>query len=331
MEYPPPPPADRWGLDILGAGFEARTLPLADDDEGEVAATIVRFAPRPDPLNLLPGRHHRYTVLYLHGWSDYFFQTELAQFWEEQGADFFALDLRKFGRSLRAHQTHGYIEDLETYDEEIDAALATIAAERSVSDRIVLMGHSMGGLVASLWANRHPGRLTGLVLNTPWLDVPGSTFLRTVSTPVVEQLARINPKSPLPQMDPGFYGRSVPADRWGVDERWRPARSIPIRPGWLLAILRGHHKVAEGLAIDVPVLVLTSDRSHLGAVWSTEMLASDVVLDVEVLARRALELGPVVTVARIKDAVHDVVLSQEEPRERAYAELRRWARGYLTT
>lgn len=331
VEYPPPPPADRWAPDVLGTGFEARTLPLGHDDEGDVAATLVRFVPRPDPLSLLPGRNHRYTVLYLHGWSDYFFQTELAVFWEEQGADFFALDLRKFGRSLRGHQTPGYIEDIETYDDDLEAALAVIAAERAVSDRVVLMGHSMGGLVASLWAHRHPGRLAGLVLNSPWLDIPGSTFLRAVSTPVVEQLARMNPKNPLPRMDPGFYGRSVSADQWGVDERWRPSHSMPLRPGWILAMLKGHARVAEGLSIGVPILVLTAQRSHLSAVWSAEMRTSDVVLDVDVLARRSLELGPVVTVARIKDAVHDVVLSEREPRERAYAEMHRWARGYLTT
>jgi len=40
-------------------------------------------------------------LLYVHGWSDYFFQTELARYWHAQGAAFYALDLRKFGRSLQ--------------------------------------------------------------------------------------------------------------------------------------------------------------------------------------------------------------------------------------
>ncbi|MEG8036484.1 hypothetical protein QP157_14580 [Sphingomonas sp. LR61] len=46
-------------------------------------------------------------VLYVHGWSDYFFQREMAEHLEALGARFFALDLRKYGRSLLPHQTPG--------------------------------------------------------------------------------------------------------------------------------------------------------------------------------------------------------------------------------
>ena len=315
-----PPPAHRWAPDILGAEFLARTLPLAGDDEGDVVATLVKYVPAGG----------RFTVLYLHGWSDYFFQTELAAFWQGIGADFYALDLRKYGRSMREHQTPGYVEDLATYDEDISAALGVIAAESTAADHLVLMGHSTGGLVASLWAHHHPGRLDGLVLNAPWLDVPGSTFLRTVSTPLVEQLARLQPKEPLPRVDPGFYGRTIAARReWEINEHWRPPYCLPVRPGWLRAILDAHADVAGGLHIDVPILAVMSAHSHISPIWSSDMDASDVVVDVGLVARRALELGPVVTVARVEGAVHDVVLSRQPARERAYGEMRRWARGYL--
>ena len=319
---------------MLGPGFEARTLPLDDDEEGDVVATLVRYAPSSAGLaGLLPRRRRRFTVLYLHGWSDYFFQAELARFWHDLGGRFYALDLRKFGRSLRDHQTPGYVNDIATYDEDLRAALRLLGEDdRVAAERLVLMGHSTGGLVASLWADRHPGRLIGLVLNAPWLEIPGATFLRTVSTPVVEQLARLQPKHPLPQVDPGFYGRTVAAFEsrpWVLDERWRPGFSMPVRPGWLLAMLTGHARVAAGLAIDAPVLVLSSDRSIISRTWSDDMRSSDVVLDVELVARRALALGPVVTVVRVTGAVHDVVLSQRPARDRAYAEMRRWARGYL--
>src|SRR5665647_2111091 len=113
------PEAAGWQPDVLGPGYEALTLPLDDDDEGHVVATLVRY--RPEPA-LRPAR----AVLYLHGWNDYFFQTELAEYWHGQGAAFYALDLRKYGRSLRPHQTPTYVDDLATYDEELDAAVRTI-------------------------------------------------------------------------------------------------------------------------------------------------------------------------------------------------------------
>lgn len=326
-------PVGSWGPDILGEGFQARTLPLPDDDEGPVVATLVRHVPVPATAwAALTTRRPRFTVLYLHGWSDYFFQAGLARFWHARGARFYALDLRKYGRSLREHQTPGYVEDLATYDEDLRAALEVIEDDAPAPDRLVLVGHSAGGLVAALWAHRNPGRLAALVLNAPWLEIPGSTFLRAVSTPVVEQLARLQPKLPLPQVDPGFYARTVgraSGGEWVVDERWRPGFSMPVRPRWLLAMLTGHAAVAAGLAVDAPALVLVSDRTLISRVWSEEMRESDVVLDVDLVARRALELGPVVTVVRVAGALHDVFLSRPAAREQAYAEVRRWLRGYL--
>lgn len=68
------------------------------------------------------------------------------------------MDLRKYGRSLREHQTRGYVESLSTYDEDIHAALRVVRAAHGVGTDLVLMGHSTGGLTAALWAHRHPGR-----------------------------------------------------------------------------------------------------------------------------------------------------------------------------
>ena len=59
-----------WAPDVLGAGFEQRTVELEPDDEGDVVVTVVRHVP-PTDEPLRPAR----AVLYLHGWSDYFFQT----------------------------------------------------------------------------------------------------------------------------------------------------------------------------------------------------------------------------------------------------------------
>jgi len=48
-------PADAWGPDFLGPGFEARTLELLPDDEDDGAvATLVRHLPALDP-SALPG------------------------------------------------------------------------------------------------------------------------------------------------------------------------------------------------------------------------------------------------------------------------------------
>ncbi|GMA32498.1 alpha/beta hydrolase [Litorihabitans aurantiacus] len=334
VEWPHPPPADRWAPDVLGRGHESRTLPLADDFEGEVVATLVRYRPAIDPGRVvLPGADGqvRHAVLYLHGWSDYFFHHELGPFWADHGAAFYALDLRKYGRSLRRHQSPGYVDSLATYSEDIEAALAVVAAEHPDLP-VTVMAHSTGGLTASLWAHHNPGRIAGLILVSPWLETQGSSLVRTLSTPLVTELAKNFPLRLTPQIDLGFYNRTISDlhdGEWSLVAPWRPSHSFPARYGWLAAVLRGHARVAKGLDVDAPVLVLRSQRSHISAVWDDAMSSSDIVIEVDVVAERALKIARNVTVATVPDAIHDVLLSRRPVREVAYDHVARWAAGYL--
>jgi len=106
--------------------------------------------------------------------------------------------------------------------------------------------------------------------------------------------------------------------------------AFPLRVGWLSAVMAGHAKVARGLRIDIPILVLLSGASANGPFWSEEMRRTDAVLDVNIIALRALTLGRTVTVERVDGALHDVFLSPANVRADAYARLARWLRGYGT-
>jgi len=349
---------DRWRPDVLGPPFEQLALPLGSDDEGEVVATLVRHLPAPDPRS----RRWRWPweaapehkpqpaasgadVLYVHGWSDYFFNRELAEFWTNAGARFFALDLRKYGRSLREGQTPGYITDLAAYDADIEAALAAmghgtaaqgtttapdVAGEASARP-LILLGHSTGGLTLSLWAARNPGRASALVLNSPWLEFQMSRIGREALQPVIKWGARVNPMRPMPNADQGFYARSIAKEldgEWEYSHEWKPDRSFATHPAWLTAILAGHATVAAGIDVGAPVLTLLSARSMFQTKWDDAMLESDIVLVVDDIAQGALKLGPSVTVARIDGALHDVFLSREPARAAAYAAITQWLRGY---
>jgi alpha-beta hydrolase superfamily lysophospholipase len=333
----------------LGDAFEQLTLPLKSDSEGEVVATLVRylvpptvlprqgfwqrfgFGDRPEPEPLAADTD----VLYIHGYSDYFFQAHVAEYWRGLGARFFALDLRKYGRSIREHQTPGYIESLATYDEEIEAALAQMGhggGGQASGRKLVLMGHSTGGLVMSLWADRNPGRASVVILNSPWLEYQLTGAARTVATPVVGFQARVNPKAPMANIDMGFYFRTISDERdgeWSINAQWRPEHGFTVRPGWLNAILSGHARIASGLAIDAPVFTLLSTKSLLTPRWSDDMMRADVAIDVNIVAARVHQLGADTTIVRIPDALHDVFLSRKAVRETAFAELTRWLKAYL--
>ncbi|MCE0510168.1 alpha/beta hydrolase [Microbacterium aurugineum] len=328
-----------WTPDVLGDEFEQLTLDLGADDQGPVVATLVRALPAEpgwwDRLRRQSPQLDGVDVLYVHGWSDYFFQKRLARFWTSRGARFFALDLRKYGRSLREGQTPGYVADLATYDEDIAAALTEMGRGEGGGEsdrRLVLLGHSTGGLTLSLWASRHPGVADAVILNSPWLEFQFAPA-RAAIAPMVEFQAWIRPMEAAPQVDLGFYTRAQqevadPDDPMEVNPLWRPVQTMAVYAGWLHAILSGHKTVAGGLSITAPVCVLLSARFVPPTRWSEELTSADSVLVVDDIARAALRLGSTVTVERIDGALHDVFLSRHEAREDAYRRLDRWVTGW---
>ncbi|MCA4131406.1 alpha/beta hydrolase [Arthrobacter sp. M4] len=350
------PGQDLWLPDILGEGFHARELELVPDDEGPVCATLVRHS-RPvldapphgllDGLSALAHRRRRHltqdpataprAVMYLHGWADYFLQSELAEYLTASGFYFYALDLRKFGRSLRTWQTPGYTTDLSVYDEDIGAAIRVIeqdVAERSDSEMPVtlhLLAHSYGGLIAALWADRHPGRVGTLSLNAPWLELQGSSLVRSLAMHLVEPFARTDPRRPFRFPEMPAYWESVSNEahgEWTLHEEWRPRLSFPIRAGWSRAVLAGHAAIGHKLNIDAPILVLLSDKTRIQTEWTAELMRVDAVIDVEETARRALGLGRRTAVFRYPGALHDVFLSRRTVRHQAYRDLAFWLGSY---
>ena len=90
--------------DRLGEGFEAKTIVMPDDYSGKVVTTLVRSLSSCDT--------HK-AVLYVHGYNDYFFQETLARTFNDSCFNFYAVDLRKYGRSLLPEQTPFEVRDLQ--------------------------------------------------------------------------------------------------------------------------------------------------------------------------------------------------------------------------
>ncbi|MDO5736585.1 MAG: alpha/beta hydrolase [Propionibacteriaceae bacterium] len=314
-----------WSPDPLLEGFECTTIELPDasvyagEPEGSLCATLVRRNP---PTS-------RRAMLYIHGWNDYFFQTHLADEMAALGYDFHALDLRRYGRSLRQGQLAGFVTDLSAYHVEIEEALRIIRAEDH--DQVALMGHSTGGLVAALWAAENPGAASALVLNSPWLELQGYPSVRPALLAMFSAVRSLTPTAVLSLSENGFYRRSISATEdgeWNYNLNLKGDKAFSIRVGWLAAIMKGHSKVSAGLSIEAPVAVLISDRSDFRRKWSEELRTADIVLDVETLASRAADLGNLVTLVRIKGGMHDLALSDEPARSHYFAELRRWLGAY---
>jgi alpha-beta hydrolase superfamily lysophospholipase len=312
--------------DLLGPDYRVETFSLPPDEEGPVVATLVTLAPE-EPN----GR----AVLHVHGFADYFFHTEYARWWADRGYTFYAIDLRKYGRSLREHQTANYVADLNEYFGEIDLAWWRIT-QRDGHREVVVSGHSTGGLTVSLWAHeRRPAELLALVLNSPWFDMQGAAWLRSPATRVaLERIGGSRPLQEIPRRISGVYGRTLHRDHggeWDYDLAWKPLESRPVYVGWLRAVRRGHAQLHAGLDVRCPTLVLSSARSAFGDDLGEDAFTHDIVLDVQQIRRWASSVGRHVTSVAIDGAMHDVVLSRPEARARAYAALDTWLRAWVET
>ncbi|MFJ5231219.1 alpha/beta hydrolase [Kitasatospora sp. NPDC088391] len=277
----------------------------------------------------------RQAVLYLHGYTDYFFQTHLADHYNAAGFSFYALDLRKYGRSLRPHQSPNFVTDLHTYDEELDEAVRIIR-ELDGHTRLLVNGHSTGGLVAALWAARHEGHglVDGLFLNSPFLSMPAAPAVRTLGAPALDALGRAAPTRKLPAPLNPHYVHSLHRNHrgsWEFDLALKPAEGFPLFAGWLAAIQRGHRQVRRGLAVDCPVLLMASTASTITNNWDEALMRTDAVLRADDIAALAPRLGRHVTTVRIEGGVHDLVLSGEQARAQVFAELDRWLAAYFPT
>ncbi|MGW2095576.1 alpha/beta hydrolase [Promicromonospora sukumoe] len=307
-----------WTEDVLGAGFEARTLQLP----GGAEATLIRYTPEDGPVT------GRTPVLYVHGFTDYYFQRHLAEAVAGRGYPFYAVDLRGHGRSMDAWTAAGrdanMINRLELYAQDLDAA-ANVIAEDGHSG-LALLGHSTGGLITSMYANARPDRVTALVLNSPWFDLKGSWSDRTLVTQAVYVLGRVSPRLVVSRLGEG-YGRALhvtSGGEWEYDLRWKPYAGFPVRAGWLAAIRRGHRAVGRGLAVRCPVLVCTSGSTGSDAGEIAEQLGTDVVLDVAHMHARAPRLGQTVEIAVIEGGAHDLALSPKPAREKYLSTVLDW-------
>ncbi len=318
-----------WRPDILGTGYQQRTLDLGPDPdgEGEVFATLVRHLPDPRAEAAAD------TVLYVHGFTDYFFQKHLAEHLTERGHRFYALDLRKCGRSLRDGQSPHFISDLALYDAELNESLRIVREETGSS--VLIMAHSTGGLVTSLWLdrlNRAEGTaaagVSGVVLNSPWFDLQGPAYLRSAGvTRAIDVMGRIRRRAPVALAKTTSYGDSLHhsvSGEWEYNLDWKPLPGFPVRFGWLRAIRRGHARLQRGLDIGVPALLLRSRVTKFASAYCPEVDAADAVLDVQQIQRWAGCLGDRTNIVPIDGARHDVFLSAAEPRATAFAELDAW-------
>lgn len=305
-------------IDICNSEFKTIKLPLKDDWQGEVNATLIYRLSKSDNKS-------KKAVLYIHGFIDYFFHWEMADFFNELGFDFFAIDLRKYGRSLMQHQKPNIINSLSDYYEELDLAVNIIRDDFEINN-ILLKGHSTGGLIASLYAQDRANLIKMLILNSPFFQFNAPFWKRQLMLPFIKLMKIISPEMGLNSLTE-VYPKSLHKDyygEWDFNLKWKPIENFPAFIMWLNAIRNGQKRAQEGLSLEMPILVLYSDKSFKKSNYDAAANISDAVLDVKHIAKYAKGMGSFVDEIEISDGMHDLVLSLKPVREKVYSELKNW-------
>ncbi|GGB79296.1 alpha/beta hydrolase [Dyadobacter sediminis] len=306
--------------DILGNGFKQATIVFPPDYEGSVTCTVVR--------KLAPGQKSK-SVLYVHGFNDYFFQEEMADRFIKEGYNFYAVDLRKYGRSWLANQKLNDVRDLSEYFADIDTVLNIMRSEGS--GPILLCGHSLGGLVASLYADARTGKelFDAVLLNSPYFDPEMHSVLKKKPASLILNRAEKHPETTLNSGMNPLYGESLHKDafgEWNYNLSWKPHEAPPISYGWIKAMYDAQQKVAAGLQIGKPVLVLHAARSLDEKKWSEAFFTADAVLNVSDIARMARNIQGQYSIQAVQGGMHDLVLSRKAVRDDVYETIFSWAR-----
>ena len=302
-------------IDVLGTAYQQLTLEFPDDEQGKVIATLVKKSAE---------KKTNKAVLYIHGFIDYFFQTEMAEQFNQHGYDFYALDLRKYGRSILAKQKPYYVRDLREYDAEITEALNIIGEEGH--DSVVLSGHSTGGLTTTLYAAHHPEHplLKALWVNSPFYDFNMNVIKKSLALPRLSRLGGVFPNLKFPSELNKFYVKTLHQQfggEWDFNLQWKPTTYPMVYSSFVHAVFEAQKEIHAGAKLTIPALVMHSDKTRNPKKLNHDAKTSDVILDVKHIEKYANKLQGDVSVITIKDGLHDLVLSNPAVRTEVYQHL----------
>ncbi|MDE6574183.1 MAG: alpha/beta hydrolase [Muribaculaceae bacterium] len=297
-------------------GFEMIYMPQPDDYSGAVRSTLVFKKTKHESAK---------AILYVHGFSDYFLQKEMAEMFAENGYNFYAVDLRKYGRSLLPGQKMFRVRDLHEYFPDIDSAIEIM---RSHGMReVALLGHSTGGLITSLYMSEKPSPLIKvLMLNSPFLDWNLPAFMKKAVIPFVSALGRIFPNIKVHQKPDRGYAETLSAKyggEWDYRTDWKPDILPDPDMGWVHAIQTGQ-QLLRRRKLHVPVLLMHSSESVKKGDDREKYFRADAILDVESISRYGRQLGDNVTEVSFAGGLHDLALSKKEIRGEMYAVMLEW-------
>ncbi len=196
-------------------------------------------------------------ILLVHGFGEYSERyRSLFERLNQMGISTFSFDLRGHGKS---EGIRSYISRFEDYIADLTIVISTLK-EITSAEKITLVGHSMGGLIAGLYTSRFQSNIRSLVLSSPFFGL-------SMEVPFIKRLAGDIASFLMPSfsMPAGIKGELCTHDE-------NIARSYDSDPminkyataRWFTEIVKTQKKIEDiARSIEVPVALLAAGDDKL--------------------------------------------------------------------
>ena len=196
-------------------------------------------------------------LLVVHGLAEHSGRySNLVDYFVPKGYAIFGLDLRGHGKS---EGLRGYVDKFSDYLDDLNIFLDLVRSEHA-NTKIFLVGHSVGGTIATTYAINHQRELAGLILSAPTLKV-GSSVSR-FDIMMARVLSALLPKIGIAVIDASAISRDKAVVNAYVNDPLVYRGKIRARLGSELVSMIEKKLPPQMPGINLPILIMhaTADR-----------------------------------------------------------------------
>ena len=150
---------------------------------------------------------------------------------------------------------------------------------------------------------------------------------KKLGVPNLSRVGKICPDLKFPSELNKWYVASLHKSmhgEWDFNLEWKPASYPMVRLSFVRAIFEAQKEIHQGVKLNIPALVMHSHQTKNPKKWHKDAQNSDVILNVKHIEKYAKKIKGDVTVSKIHNGLHDLVLSEKSVRENVYQQLFAW-------